>query len=194
MLIALGLLLLLSGSSSAAGGCVGGRAPVSGCGLGAIAPAADVEVEESEEGEQEAEEDLGFSLAGEEGEAVEEEGEGEAQAGGSSKGRRQVAISELRLTENAIAALKHHDPTESSIGFSFVLGAATKVHVTLSKQSTVHGRSRWTTLPGSVTLSAGKGAVRHNLGGHGKLSPGRYMLTAKPTTGPARSIYMSAHS
>lgn len=138
--------------------------------------------------EAEEDEDEGLGLS--EGDEQEAEGEkGEAVA----KGTLSVSLSDLRLTAKTAAALKHHSPAVSSVGFSFVLSAPTEVHVTLFKQTTSHGHSHWSPVPGSVTVSAVKGQIHHSLGGRGRLSSGRYMLTATPGKGRSRSIYLSTH-
>lgn len=189
-LLAIGLMLvLLTSSAGAATRCTEADCSVSA----ALPPSGEgeesgVEVEEEiEEGEGAGE---GPGVVVSEDEGNEEEGE-ESEA--PSKAGRSVVVSDLRLTGKATAALKHRGPSVSSIGFSFVLSAPTKVRVTLLKQTISHGHSRWTAVPGSIIVNAGKGSAHHSLTSHAKLSSGRYMLMAKPTTGRSRSIYLSAH-
>jgi hypothetical protein len=145
---------------------------------------------------------------GEEGEGL-EEGEGgeavasteaEAEEAGSEAvsplsdhaSHHSVVLSQLRLTAKATAALKRTHPSASVVGFSFTLSARAKVHMTLLKQTSVNGHKQWTMLPDSLTITVGKGRASQSLVGHNTLSPGRYRLTAKPTAGRPRSIYLSA--
>lgn len=162
----------------------------------AIAQASD-----SEEGEEEPETDEEEAASTE----AEAEEDGSATAGspsnhGSSRpsnpgsGPNGAVLSQLRLTAKATSALKHSRPSASTVAFSFTLSAPAKVRVTLVRQTSSHGRKRWTMLPDSLTVSAGEGRVTRNLTGHNRLSPGRYRLTAKPLTGRPRSIYLSIRS
>jgi hypothetical protein len=79
-----------------------------------------------------------------------------------------------------------------ALEFSFTLTAPAKVHVTLVEQTSSHGHKHWTTLPDSLTANAGKGRGSGKLTGHNRLSPGRYRLTLKPSSGRSRSIYLTA--
>jgi hypothetical protein len=107
-------------------------------------------------------------------------------------GANVVVLSHLKLTSKATAALEHHQPSVSTVQFSFTLSAPAKVRVTLFKQTAGHGRKQWAMLPDSLTTNVGKGLVSRSLTGHNRLSPGRYRLTVKPLTGSSRSIYLSA--
>jgi Subtilase family len=97
-------------------------------------------------------------------------------------------LSAPALTKTATAALSHGRPRASRVAFAFTLNVATRVHVTLAKQVAVHGRTRWQTLPVSLTLNAAAGRNGARLNAHGKLAPGRYRLTLAPTPGVPRSL------
>jgi len=185
-LLALWLLLLFTALTSVSAAATTGS-PCSGFtqrSTGCASAFVDIGAGGEEEGEEAAEEEA-------EGEG-EEEGE-TAVAGSPSSGSsvtNAVVLSKLKLTAQAGAALKHPRPTASVVGFSFTLSAATKVRVTLVKQTRVQGRTQWVTLPNSLTLTAAKGQDRGSLKGHNRLSPGRYRLTLKPATGQPHSIYL----
>jgi hypothetical protein len=106
-------------------------------------------------------------------------------------GANVVVLSHLKLTSKTTAALERHQPSVSTVQFSFTLSAPAKVRVTLFKQTAGRGRKQWTMLPDSLTTKVGKGLVSRSLTGHHRLSPGRYRLTVKPLTGSSRSIYLS---
>jgi hypothetical protein len=121
--------------------------------------------------------------------------EGSPEEGGSSSERAAqggVVLSRLRLTANATTALEHHHPPISAIGFSFMLNAATEVHVALLRQTGERGHTSWVALPDSLSLHAKQGRVTHDLTGHNRLSPGRYRLTLEPAGGRSRAIYFDA--
>ena len=65
---------------------------------------------------------------------------------------------------------------------------AARVRVTLAKQVTAHSRTRWQTLPDSVTIAAAPGRNNARLSAHGTLAPGRYRLTLTPAHGIARAL------
>jgi hypothetical protein len=190
------LMLALAGTAGASLGCAGGRTV---CARSASLGSAALEDEEAEvEGEgEEAEVGEGDSedlSAAEESEEEGEEAEEEDEEGtGRRKRSRSVTLSDLKLTSSGSSALKHHGPSVSSVGFSFTSSAAAKVRVTLFKQTTVHGHSHWTAIPGSITLEAGKGSSHRNFSGHARLASGRYMLTAQPSAGRSSSIFLSTH-
>ncbi|HXC46059.1 MAG TPA: hypothetical protein VNU24_05590, partial [Solirubrobacteraceae bacterium] len=108
---------------------------------------------------------------------------------GSSAG--SIVISQLKLTSRTTAALARALPSASSIGFSFMLNAAARLHVAIVRETSTGGHKRWTLLPDSLALSAGQGHVSRSLKAHNHLSAGRYRLTVKPTGGRSRSIYLS---
>jgi hypothetical protein len=142
-------------------------------------------------------EGAGNNAADEEAASAEAEAE-ETAAGVSnshsadSSGESSVTLSHLKLTASTVAALQQRPLSASAIGFSFNLSTATKVQVTLVKQSAPHGRERWRTLPDSLALHLAQGHVARSLTGHNRLSPGRYRLTVKPLDGRSRAIYLSA--
>ena len=153
----------------------------------AVAHASDNEATEPEEELEEGSEEAATVEA--------EAEEGNSEEGGSSSDRAtsgSVSLSDLRLTANATAALEHHRPLASAIGFSFTLSAATEVHVTLLKQTGARGHTGWVALSDSLSLNAKQGHVSHNLTGHNRLTPGRYRLTLDPSGGHSRAIYLSA--
>jgi len=52
----------------------------------------------------------------------------------------------------------------------------------------VRGRTRWQTLPATVTITAAKGRNGRRLSAHVALAPGRYRLTLTPARGAARTL------
>lgn len=153
----------------------------------AIAHTSDSEAAEPEEELEEGSEEAATAEA--------EAEEGGSEEGGSSSDPAtpgSVSLSDLRLTANATAALEHHHPLASAIGFSFTLSAAAKVQVTLLKQAGAHGHTGWVALPDSLSLNAKPGHVSHELTGHNRLTPGRYRLTLDPSGGHSRAIYLDA--
>lgn len=161
---------------SAQRGCT--RAP-------ALAYSSDGEAEEAEAEELEE----GEEAATAEAEAEEAE-DGEAVLP-ATESAGSVAISDLKLTARATAALAHRLPTASAIAFSFTLSARTDVHVAIVRQTGTSGREHWSVLPDSLVLSLAKGHAARSLKGRNRLSAGRYRLTLKPTGGHSRSIYLS---
>lgn len=152
-----------------------------------FAHTSDSEAEEAEEEPQEGEEEAATA----EVEAEEaEDGEDISPTTGSD-GSGSAAVSSLKLTARATAALTHRLPTASAIAFSFTLSARADVHVTIVRQTGSGGREHWATLADSLTLSLRGGHVARSLKGRNHLSPGRYRLTVKPTGGHSRSIYLS---
>ncbi|MGC2374715.1 MAG: hypothetical protein WA484_12650 [Solirubrobacteraceae bacterium] len=206
MLLALWTLCGAAMASSAMATPAGSLCPAPGRGHAACASAAPIlrgSDSEAEEGEEEARGDEEEAAASTEARAEEagsspSDSPSSRSAGPSSNpGAAPTAanlaiVSQLKLTTRATASLRQHAPQASSIGFSFTLSASTLVKVTLLKQTSGTGGKRWTTLPDSLTVSAGKGRVSRSLSGHNRLSPGRYRLTVKPAGGDPRSIYLSA--
>ncbi len=152
-----------------------------------FAHTSDSEVEEAEEEPQEGEEEAATA----EVEAEEAEGGEDVSPATGSDGSDSVAVSNLKLTARATAALAHHLPTASTIAFSFTLSTRADVHVTIVRQTGQSGHEHWAVLPDSLTLSLSKGHTARSLKGHNRLSVGRYRLTLKPTGGRSRSIYLS---
>ncbi len=107
-------------------------------------------------------------------------------SGGSSP--TTVRLSRLALTARASAVIARGLPTLAQVAFAFTLSAPARVRVALSRQVRVHGRLRWVSVPGALTLAAGAGRDRGHLRGRRALSPGRYRLTLSPAHGGARSI------
>ncbi|HEY5193291.1 MAG TPA: hypothetical protein VIJ39_05400 [Solirubrobacteraceae bacterium] len=183
----------LAPSASAAGAtrshCAVPAATAPGCmHTLAIAYASDSEGEEPEEELEEGEAEAATA----EVEAEEAEtGTGNSPVLGSGSAG-SIVVSHLELTTKATAALAHRLPSVSAIGFSFALSAPARVQVTIVRQTSSGGRTRWVTLPDSLTLSTARGRTALSLKGHNRLSPGRYRLTVKPTNGHARSIYLNA--
>jgi hypothetical protein len=150
-----------------------------------FAHASDSEAEEPEEEVQEGSEEAASA------EAEAEEAESEAGASSASEDHAgSVAVSNLRLTARATAALAHHLPSASAVAFSFTLSAPTSVHVTIVRQTGTSGHGRWAMLPDSLTLSLARGRTAHALKGRNHLSAGRYRLTVKPSGGRSRSLYI----
>ena len=101
-------------------------------------------------------------------------------------------LSALILTANARAALNRHiRPKVSRVAFAFTLNTAARVRVTLAKQITTHGRTRWQTLPDSRTFAGVAGRDHAHLSAPGTLAPGRYRLALVPERGTARSLTFS---
>jgi hypothetical protein len=158
-----------------------------------------------EEGEEEREEDEGEEvgaaetstetpLSGTTGSSSNHPSDSNGTSGPSDPGARaSVAIvSQLKLTARGLAALEHHQPSASTLGFSFMLSAPAIVKVTLVKQMGSHGERHWQPLPDSLIVNAAKGRVNRRLRGRNRLTRGRYRLTVKPLAGSPRSIYLSA--
>jgi hypothetical protein len=99
-----------------------------------------------------------------------------------------VQLYALSLTTYAIVALNNSHPKISQIGFAFTINATTTVSLTLAKRIHVHHRSRWKTLGRSTSASAFPGRNTWRLGGHGRLSPGRYRITLTPTHAASKSL------
>jgi hypothetical protein len=152
-----------------------------------LAHTSDNEAEEAEEEPQEGEEEAATA----EVEAEEAEGGEDISPTTGSDGAGSVAVSNLKLTARATAALAHRLPTASAVAFSFTLSARADVHVTIVRQTSTAGHKHWDMLPDSLTLALAHGHVARSLKGHNHLSAGRYRLTVKPTGGRSRSIYLS---
>lgn len=145
------------------------------------------EAEEPEEELQEGEEEAATA----EVEAEEAEGGEDISPTTGSDGANSGAVSDLKLTARATAALAHSLPSASAIAFSFTLSARSSVHVTIVRQTGTSGHEHWSMLPDSLTLSVARGPAARSLRGHNRLPPGRYRLTLKPIGGHSRSIYLS---
>ncbi|HTA97070.1 MAG TPA: hypothetical protein VK730_05450 [Solirubrobacteraceae bacterium] len=155
-----------------------------------LAHTSDSEDEEPEEEPQEgAEEAATAEVEAEEA----EDGEETSPASGADNAD-SAAVSNLKLTARATAALAHRLPAASAIAFSFTLSARAGVHVMIVRQTSTGGHKHWDTLPDSLTLSLAQGHVARSLKGRNHLSAGRYRLTVKPTGGHSRSIYLSVQS
>jgi hypothetical protein len=97
-------------------------------------------------------------------------------------------VSAPALTRTAAVALSHSRPRVSRVAFAFTLNVAARVRVTLAKQVTAPGRTRWQTLPFSRVLSAAAGRDQARLSAPGTLAPGRYRLTLAPAGGVGRRL------
>ncbi len=100
-------------------------------------------------------------------------------------------LSALKLTRSAIAAIAavaHHRPKLSQLGFSFKLSAATRLRATLAVRVRVKGRLRWRTIS-LLSFLAKSGAQTRALGSHARLAPGSYLLTLTPARGAARALF-----
>jgi hypothetical protein len=115
-----------------------------------------------------------------------------AAAGGGSSPPLVPVLSGLSLTRRAISALHRARPRIPAVAFSFALNVGARVRVALSRRVRVragrHWRTRWATLPGSITIAAGSGLDQGRLRAPGALSPGTYRLTLTPAGGAARSL------
>jgi Subtilase family len=110
-------------------------------------------------------------------------------SGGSARTPVRLSrLSRLALTARASAVIARRLPTLTQVAFAFTLSAPARVRVTLSRQIRVHGRLRWVSAPGALTLDVAAGRDRAHLRGRSALSPGRYRLTLSPAHGGARSI------
>ncbi|HUA74624.1 MAG TPA: S53 family peptidase [Solirubrobacteraceae bacterium] len=109
---------------------------------------------------------------------------------GASDGRPSVApaISGLKLTHAAIAALRKRARAANKLGFAFSLNVPARVRVTLARRVRVHGRMRWRTVSTSSSFSAAGGAQTRQLGGRAVLPRGRYVLTVAAEHGGSKSI------
>jgi hypothetical protein len=101
---------------------------------------------------------------------------------------RVVVVTRLSLTLGAVIALNRNRPALSTIAFTFALSKPAKVRITLARRVRVHGRWRWSTLPGANSIAARAGTNRARLSGRGVLPSGLYRLTLTPELGVARSI------
>ena len=112
----------------------------------------------------------------------------------SSAGSSAVVpiLSAPALARGATAALHRRRPRVSRVAFAFTLNMAARVRVTLAKRVSAHGRTRWQTLPVTLTIAGARGRDRARLSGHGRLAPGRYRLTLRPAHGTARTLTFSS--
>jgi hypothetical protein len=97
-------------------------------------------------------------------------------------------LSALRLTANALTALRHGSPHVGQLAFSFRLSRATTVRVMLAVQIGSAAHRRWRRLPAALAFAAIKGLNGRRLHGSRGLAPGLYRLTLTPAGGRARSI------
>jgi len=97
-------------------------------------------------------------------------------------------VSALSLTVNAIVALNSGHPRISQVGFAFTINTVAHVRVVLALRVRAHGRTRWQTLPSSLTFAALKGRNSRRLSGKRILSNGVYRLTLTPSGGSPRSL------
>jgi hypothetical protein len=100
-------------------------------------------------------------------------------------------LSGLALTRSAIAVLSHARAQVTRLAFVFTLSAPARVRVTLAREIRVHGRIRWQTLRGAVTIAAAKGRNSWRLSARVALARGRYRLTLTPARGLARALVFS---
>ncbi|HEX4482145.1 MAG TPA: S53 family peptidase [Solirubrobacteraceae bacterium] len=100
------------------------------------------------------------------------------------------AISALKLTRAALAAVARRRAKLSQLGFSFRLSASVRVRVrvTLAERVRVHGRLRWRTISAPLSFIVAAGAHSRRLGGRAALAAGRYRLTLTPALGAAKSL------
>jgi hypothetical protein len=106
----------------------------------------------------------------------------------SHSGKAGVRLTGLALTTRTSAVIARRLPTLSQVAFAFTLSAPARVRVTLSRLLLVHGRPRWVSVAGALTLVRSGGRHRAHLRGSSTLAPGRYRLTLTPASGAARSI------
>jgi hypothetical protein len=97
-------------------------------------------------------------------------------------------ISRLALTPGARVALGRGHAMLSQLGFAFSINLPARLHATLAKRVSSHGRTRWQSLRGSANFNVAGGYNRRRLRGRSRLSAGLYRLTLSPVRGPARSI------
>jgi Subtilase family len=97
-------------------------------------------------------------------------------------------LSAPALARSATAALHRHRPRASQVAFAFTLNMAARVRVTLAKRVSARGRTRWQTLPNTLTIAGARGRDRARLSGRGRLAPGRYRLTLTPAHGTAQAL------
>ncbi len=107
-------------------------------------------------------------------------------SGGSA--RTTVRLTRLVLTARTSAVIARRLPTLAQVAFAFTLSAPARVRATLSRQVRLHGRRRWVSARGGLTLAVAAGRDHGHLWGHATLAPGRYRLTLSPAHGGARSI------
>jgi Subtilase family len=110
---------------------------------------------------------------------------------GTSPGRpadTTVRLTRLALTARTSAAIARRLPTLAQVAFAFTLSAPARVRVALSRQTRLHGRLRWGSARGGLTLAVAGGRDHGHLWGRATLAPGRYRLTLSPAHGAARSI------
>jgi hypothetical protein len=122
-------------------------------------------------------------------------GDGASSAGATGTSSAASALipvlSELALTHSAITAIDSARPQATRLAFVFTLTRPARVRVTLAKQVRVRGRTRWQTLPDTITIAAAQGRDGGRLSAHVALAPGRYRLTLTPAHGVARTLVFS---
>ncbi len=99
-----------------------------------------------------------------------------------------ISLTGLTLTTNAIVALNGSRPRISQVGFVFDISPGARVRAVLAERVRAHRRTRWQTLPSSITIAATTGRNSRRLSGHRVLSAGVYRLTLTPSGGPSRSL------
>jgi hypothetical protein len=97
-------------------------------------------------------------------------------------------VSGLSLTNSALVALNHHRPRISAVGFALTSNAAGRVHVSLLRRVRVHGHTRWSALPGGVSLSILTGRNSGHLNGRAGLPAGLYRLRITTSGGSGTQL------
>jgi hypothetical protein len=115
---------------------------------------------------------------------------GSLPAGPPSIGSGQLhpILSAPTLRRTATTALSHGRPHVSRVAFAFTLNVAARVRISLAKRVRAHGRTRWQTLPDSLTIAGAPGRNDARLRAPGVLAPGHYRLTLAPALGVSRSL------
>ncbi len=108
--------------------------------------------------------------------------------GSGGTAQTTVRLTGLALTARTSAVIARRLPTLAQVAFAFTLSAPARVRVTLSRQIRVHGRLRWVSARGGLTLAVAAGRDHSHLWGHARLARGRYRLTLSPAHGGAQSI------
>jgi hypothetical protein len=100
-------------------------------------------------------------------------------------------LSAPALSRTATAALSRGRPRVSRVAFAFTLNVSARVRVSLAKQVTTGGRTRWQTLPYTRTIVAPAGRDHAHLSAPGTLAAGRYRLRLAPVRGIGRTLTFS---
>jgi hypothetical protein len=101
--------------------------------------------------------------------------------------RRMPALSALKLTRGASAAIRKARARLSRIGFSFTLNVPARLRVSIAKRVRARGRLLWRTI-GRATIVVHGGVQTRSMSVRSKLARGRYRLTLAPDGGTARSL------